>query len=107
MPYIIVQLWYPTDINTEVTEKFLEVVKEFPFDRSLGKETIQVASNTNKKGVEVISVMEVKKGKLEEAWAWGSKRMRSFQSINGLEYDMRLWTTLAEAFEGSEYSVPG
>jgi len=106
MPYIIVQIWYPTDINTEVTEKFLEVVKEFPFDRSLGKETIQVASNTNKNGTEIISVMEVKQGKLEEAWKWGRNRMSSFQSIKGLEYDMRLWTTLTEAFEGSEYSIP-
>ncbi|HUW89068.1 MAG TPA: hypothetical protein VMV43_00965 [Candidatus Nanopelagicaceae bacterium] len=106
MPYIIVQLWYPTDINTEVTEKFFEVVKEFPFDKSLGKETIQVASNTNKKGIEVLSVMEVKKGKLEEAWKWGRNRMGAFQSIKGLEYDMRLWTTLAEALEGSEHSLP-
>ena len=106
MPYIIVQIWYPTDIGTEVTEKFLEVVKEFPFDRSLGKETITVASNTNKNGQEIISVMEVKQGKLEEAWAWGRKRMGGFQSIKGLEYDMRLWTTLTEAFEGTEYSVP-
>ena len=106
MPYIIVQIWYPTHIGTEVTEKFLEVVKEFPFDRSLGKETIQVASNTNKNGVEVMSIMEVKQGKLEEAWAWGSKRMGAFQSLKGFEYEMRLWSTLAEAFEGSEYSVP-
>ncbi len=106
MPYIIVQLWYPTDINTEVTEKFLEVVKEFPFDRSLGKETIQVASNTNKKGVEIISAMEVKQGKLEEAWTWAGKRLGPFQSIKGLEYEIRLWSTVAEALEGSEYSLP-
>ena len=106
MPYLIVQSWYPTDINTEVTEKYLEVVKEFPFDRSLGKETISVASNTNKKGVEIIAAMEVKQGKLEEAWAWAGKRMGLFQSIKGFEYEIRLWTTLAEAFEGSEYSLP-
>lgn len=46
--------------------------------------------------------MEVKKGKLEEAWAWGRKRMGLFQSIKGLEYEMRLWNTLAEALEGRE-----
>jgi len=50
--------------------------------------------------------MEVKQGKLEEAWAWAGKRMGPFQEIKGLEYDVRLWTTLAEAFEGSEYSLP-
>ncbi|NVM43814.1 MAG: hypothetical protein HWN79_02765 [Candidatus Lokiarchaeota archaeon] len=106
MPYIIVQIWYPTDIATEVTEKFFEVVKEMPFDRSLAKETIQVASNTNKNGIEVLSIAEVKQGKLEEAWAWGRKRMGYFQGIKGLEYDMRLWSTLAEALEGTDYSLP-
>jgi len=35
------------------------------------------------------------------AWTW---RMRHFQSIKGLEYEMRLWNTLAEALEGTEYS---
>lgn len=106
MPYIIVYITYPTDLASEVTEKFFEVVKELPFEKELGKETIPVASNSNTHGLEVISVMEVKKGKLEEAWAWGRKRMRHFQSIKGVEYEMRLWTTLAEALEGTGYSHP-
>ncbi|MFX0027594.1 MAG: hypothetical protein ACFE8B_00165 [Candidatus Hermodarchaeota archaeon] len=107
MPYILVQAWYPTDINTEVIERYLEVLKEFPFDRSLGKETIPVASNTNKNGVEVISVMEVKEGKLEEAWKWAGNRLAPFQNIKGFEYEIRLWSTLAEGLEGSDYTLPG
>ncbi|HDZ18057.1 hypothetical protein LCGC14_1866100 [marine sediment metagenome] len=106
MPYIIVQTWHPTDIVTEVTEKYIEVMKEFPFDRSLGKETISIAANTNKKGVEAMSVMEVKQGKLEEAWAWAGRRLAPFHSIKGFEYEIRLWSTVAEALEGSEYSLP-
>jgi len=51
MPYIIVQTWYPTEINSEVVEKYLEVLKEFLFDRSFGKETIPATSNTKKKGL--------------------------------------------------------
>ena len=106
MPYIIVKAWYPTDVNIEATEKYLEIAKEFPFDRSLGKETITTASTTGKNGVEVMSVMEVKKGKLEEAWTWVGKRVGGFQTIKGFEYEIRLWSTLVEALEGSEYSVP-
>ena len=106
MPYIIVYINYPTDLTNEVTERFFEMVKKFPFDKTLGKETIPVASNTTTRGVEVISVVEVKRGKLEEAWAWAHKRMRLFHSIKGLEYDMRLWNTLSEALEGSGYSPP-
>ena len=84
MPYIIVYITYPTDIGPEVQERFFEVVKELPFEKELGKETIPVASNTTTHGTEVISVMEVKQGKLEEAWKWGRKRMGMFQSIKGL-----------------------
>ena len=106
MPYIIVYITYPSDIANEVTEKFFEVVKKFPFEKELGKETIPVASNSNTRGVEVISVMEVKQGKLEDALKWARKRMRLFQTIKGLEYDMRLWNTLAEALEGTGRSPP-
>ena len=106
MPYIIVQSWYPTDITTEVTEKYLEVLKEFPFDRSLGKETVPIAGIATKKGIEVMSIMEAKQGKLEEAWAWVGQRMSPFQEVKGFEYDIRLWTTLTEAFEGSDYKLP-
>jgi hypothetical protein len=104
MPYIIVQCWYPTEVNVEVTEKYFEILKEFPFDKSLGKETIPVSSNTNKNGVEIISIMEVKQGKLEEAWKWVGKRMGGFQEIKGFEYEYRLWSTLVEALEGTDYA---
>lgn len=106
MPYIIVYITYPTSLADEVRERFFEMVKEMPFDKSLGKETVPIASNTNLHGVEVVSVMEVKKGKLEEAWNWARKRMGMFQSIKGLEYDTRLWGTLAEALEGTGYTHP-
>jgi hypothetical protein len=106
MPYIIVYITYPTDINEEVRDKFFEVIKEFPFEKELGKETIPVASNSNTHGIEIVSVMEVKQGKLEEALKWAHKRMRLFQSVKGLEYDMRLWSTLAESLEGTGRSPP-
>jgi hypothetical protein len=106
MPYIVVQSWYPSAINIEVTEKYLEVLKEFPFDRSLGKETIPIAATATKNGIEIISVMEVKQGKLEEAWTWIGKRLAPFQAVTGFEYEVKLWTTLTEAFQDSEYTLP-
>lgn len=106
MPYIIVYINYPTDMNNEVTDRFFEMVKEFPFDKTLGKETLPLASNTTTQGVEVVSVVEVKQGKLEEAWAWAHKRMRLFHSIKGLEYDLRLWSTLTESLERGGRSPP-
>ena len=99
MPYIITTGWYPTDLEKKITEKYFEVVKQFPFDSSLGKNTIPVAITTNKNGVKILSVMEVKEGKLEDALTWTSKRMFLLQSIKGWEYKVRVWITIGEALE--------
>ena len=99
MPYVVVTGWYPTDIEKEITPKYLEMVKQYPFDRSLGKETIPVAISTNKKGVKALAVIDVKEGKLEDALNWASKRMVFLQSIKGWEYKIRVWSTIGEALE--------
>ena len=107
MPYIVVTGWYPTDIGTEIANKYFEMLKQYPFDRSLGKETIPVAVTTNKKGVKLLSVMDVKEGKLEDALTWVNSRMVLFQSIKGYEYKIRVWSTIVEALELIGMSSPG
>ena len=106
MPYIVVTGWYPTDIGTEVANKYFEMLKQYPFDRSLGKETIPVAVTTNKKGIIVLSVMDVKEGKLEDAYNWVGSRMVLFQSIKGYEYKIRVWSTVVEALESIGMKMP-
>ncbi len=106
MPYIVTTGWYPTHIEKEITKKYFELVKQFPFDRSLGKDSIPVAITTNKKGVKMFSVMEVKEGKLEDALIWCSKRMVFLHSIKGYEYKVRVWTTIGEALELSGITSP-
>ena len=106
MPYIVVTAWYPTDIATEIANKYFEMLKQYPFDRSLGKETIPVAVTTNKKGIKILSVMDVKEGKLEDALTWASSRMVLSQSIKGYEYKIRVWSTIVEALELIGMSSP-
>ena len=107
MPYIVVTIWYPLDIIQEVVDKYFEMLKQYPFDRSLGKETISVASTTNKEGIKSISVVEVKEGKLREALDFAGNRMRMFNDIKGFNYKTRIWTTVAEGLEGLGMSLPG
>jgi hypothetical protein len=107
MPYIVLEAWYPTDIVQEVADKYMEVLKEFPFDRSLGKETIQVAVSSNNKGIKVMSIMEAKQDKLWEALRWTGNRMIPFQSIKGFEYKTRVWSTVVEALEPLGMNLPG
>ncbi|MFX1451628.1 MAG: hypothetical protein ACFFCM_12335 [Promethearchaeota archaeon] len=107
MPYIVVTAWYPSDLAKTVAEKYFEMLKKMPFDRSLGKETIPVAVTTNKRGIKVLSVMEVKQGKLEDAIAWVGKRMAMFIDIKGYEYSERIWSTVIEALDSIGMSLPG
>jgi len=107
MVYIIVTGWYPTDIIPEVANKYMEILKEFPFDKSLGKETVSVAVTSVKEGIKFISIMEAKNDKLYEAVNWVGRRMQGFQSIKGFEYKTRLWSTIVEALENIGMSLPG
>lgn len=107
MPYIFVEAWYPTDIVPVVADKYMEMLKEFPFDKSLGKETIPVAVSSGRKGIKVLSIMEVKEGKLQEAITWVGSRMIGFQSVKGFEYKTRIWSTVVEALEPLGMSFPG
>ena len=107
MPYIFVEAWYPTDIVQEVADKYMEMLKQYPFDRSLGKETIPVAVSSNSKGIKVISILEAKQDKLWEAISWVGDRMMLFQPIKGFEYKTRLWSTVVEALEPLGMSFPG
>jgi hypothetical protein len=107
MPYIVTNGWYPTHLVQEVADAYMGMLKELPFDRSLGKETIPVAVSSGKNGVRVMSVMEVKEGKLQEANTWVGQRMRHFQSIAGYEYKVRIWATVVEALESIDRSMPG
>ena len=106
MPYIFTTSSYPTDLRDEVVEAYFKMLKEMPFDKSLGKETIQVAVTTNPRGVESLSIMSVKEGKLTEAYLWTYRRMSYFQLIKGFEYKIRVWTTIVEALETINRKLP-
>ena len=107
MPYIVATGWYPSDLAEEVSKKYFEMLKLYPFDRSIGKEIIPVAVSTNINGVKFFGVTDVKEGKLEDALNQTSKRMVLFQSIKGFEYKVRVWSTIVEALETIGMSLPG
>ena len=106
MPYLLTTSSYPTDLRDEVVKAYFIMLKEMPFDKSLGKETIQVAVTTNPKGVKSLSIANIKEGKLTEAILWTYKRMTYFQEIKGFEYKIRVWTTIVEALESIGESLP-
>ena len=108
MPYIISLVKWPSDKTGEVMKKALEANKKFPDDESLGEGlTSGNAIKADEGGVKSITVLNVSKGKLEEAYNY-SQAVANFYalSIEGLEYKIEVWSTIEEAYASVGQQVP-
>ena len=97
MPYGVAKSWYPTHLASEVAKRYLEAIKKYPPDDSISTPLIPVAVKTTKKGIETMAIIEIKKGKLEEAFIRAGNMMAMFNDIEGFEYSIERWATLSEA----------
>ena len=70
--YIITTSSYPNDKVKEVANMYVKVVTKYPPDDSLGTPVVPVAVRSTLQGIEVTTVSEIKKGKLEDAIAWAA-----------------------------------
>jgi hypothetical protein len=96
MPYLIVTALCPSDKTPEVATRMQEMVAKYPPDEKLGTQLVAAVKDTLE-GVQWIGVVEVKKGKLDEAYIYVAKRMAMFQSIQGVEYRIDLYANAEEA----------
>ena len=106
MPYIFVTTWYPSHKVTEVVKVYLEMLKKFPEDESLGEAIIPAAVNTGCEGVKSLAVNKVKEGKLEESLTRTGTQMAMFQNVEGFEYSVEIWSTVEEAMAMIGKSMP-
>jgi len=98
MPYIIVTAWIPISKGGESAEKYMEVRKEFPVDRSLTKEVLQGAVKIKRDMIKSLSISEVKPGKLDEALVRQQNSMIPFHDIEGYEYKIEVFFSYPESF---------
>lgn len=106
MPYIITTSSYPTHKAKKVAELYFDMLKEFPPDRSIEKELVPAAVTTTDRGIRVVNISLAKAGKLEEVYHRTGKAMAMFQSIEGFEYSIRVWSTVVEALETLGMKLP-
>ncbi len=66
MVLVLTTTRFPVNKGREVSEKYIEVSKEFPPDRSLSKEILRLAARITGNEIESIGLSEVKEGKYEE-----------------------------------------
>ena len=77
MPYLIITATYPSDKGQEVANMYLEAIAKYPPDENLATEVVPAAVKATNQGLKALTIMDVKKGKLEEAMA----RMVNFESM--------------------------
>jgi hypothetical protein len=96
LPYILTYLWFPPHLSDTAAQRYLETIQKYPIINGI-KRIIPAAISTDKKGVEVIVIDEVKRKDLGEAMGYISKFVVEFRSIEGLNYQVKTANTLGEA----------
>jgi len=99
MPYIITNSLYPSDIVNDVAKRYIEAMTKYPPNEKLATEIVPCAVKSTHEGIQVISIAEVKEGKMDEAYKHCLGRMVMFQNIQGFEYRMDIYATAEEAFQ--------
>ncbi|MHA1105272.1 MAG: hypothetical protein ACTSPN_06065 [Promethearchaeota archaeon] len=96
MPYIIGTMFYPSHKQGDITKRYIEITGNYPPDESL-YEQLGAPVRTKENGVVVMSIWEIKKGKMDEALLRLGKFYFEFIDIEEYEYTLRVWHTFQEA----------
>jgi hypothetical protein len=97
--YLTMTATYPNDKIKEVVDVYLKAMAKYPDDTSLATPIVPVGTHATPKGMEVIVIYEVKKGKYEEALALGLKRMGMFNDIQGYRWEIRNFLNVEEVMK--------
>jgi DNA-binding XRE family transcriptional regulator len=91
-------MFYPLTKVPEVAEKYFEAFKKFPL-KSFEKDVVSAIKMHDKEGAVAIAIVEVEKGKYEDALNLAYKRMLKFSNIEGFNYKMETLMTVEESLK--------
>lgn len=97
--YLIVTSTYPGDKVKEVSNMYVKAMTKYPTDANLGNPVVPVAIRSTFQGIEVMSISEVKKGKLDDAMTLAVNRLTMFHDIQGYRYTISTYLNLEEAMK--------
>ena len=97
MVYIMTTSWYPPEKQDEILKNFLVVDQKFP-PPDYVKEIVRLAVWVDEDGIKIIGIVEVEKGKLDEALSHTHKVMSEYWGIEGLRYKVQTLLSGTEAF---------
>ncbi len=88
---------FPLSKAKEVTERYIEVTKKYPTDRSLQKVIVRMAARIIDDEVESIGISEVKEGKYEELIKGITQIQVLYRDIEGMKFRVETYFSGAEA----------
>ena len=97
--YLFVSEVYPNETAKEVANLYIKAITQYPHNESLAVPIVPVAVRTTLKGIECISIYEVKKGKADEAITYVSTRLAMFHDIKGYRWTTNLYLNLEEGLK--------
>ena len=97
MVMVVSTSWFPTSKSAEVGKKYLEVLKQFPRDKTISKVIVPVGVRTTSDGMKSFSIFEVKEGKLKEFMNIAYKQILIYSEIEGYQTEMEFYMSGAEA----------
>ena len=107
MPYIFTYNIFPPEQAEAISKIYLSRMKEERAAlRPLVKEIISNAVKATIEGMSVISVFDVKEGKLEECLALQQKQLLDYHVIPGYKYKIEVRFNVVEAIEMLGMKVP-
>ena len=97
MPYLITTSLYPNEKAPEVGARYLEALVLYPPDEDIGAEIVPAAVKSSHQGIKVLSISEIKEGKLDAAYTRATNMMVMFQNIPGFVYTVEVHLKVEEA----------
>jgi hypothetical protein len=106
MPYIVTTTLYPSDKVDEVVKVFLDSLKKYPPDDTIGTRVVPSAVTRNLQGIKSIAITEVKKGRLEDAVIRTANILSMYNTVQGYEGSFEVYLTIEEALGTIGMSLP-
>ena len=107
MPYIFTYSTFPPKEAENISKVYIKQIKEDRAAmRGLAKEVVPNAVIATKDGIDVISVHDVKEGKLDECFNTQQKLLLKYHEIEGYRYRIEVRFKVTEAIEMLGMKVP-
>lgn len=98
MVLIVVQSWYPASQAENAGKAYMEALKKYPEDLSLGKPILRAAVKMIKEGIHAMAITSVKEGKFKEVMDNAvNVSLLNAKFIEGLKTSIDVYYDLAEA----------